>query len=340
MPFRDVAGHRAVIAWLARRAADGTLSPSLLFAGPEGVGKHRVAIALAQRLNCSDPRPAGPDDEIADACGVCAACRRVARGVHPDVVEVEPGDGGTIKIEQARSAIEQAAFRPFEGRRRVFIFDPADALVVPAQDALLKTLEEPPAASVFVLVTAYPDALLPTVVSRCQRVRFGRLAPAQIARVLVAEHGYREADARAAAALADGSLARALATEASAWAEARAAALALLEGAARTADPVARLALARDLVPQGGGRAAADRLGLAERLRALACLLRDVEVVRAQADARWVASGDLTGPLAALAARFDAERVRRAFSAVDRALGALERNASPKIVADWLAVTL
>ncbi len=340
MPFRDLAGHRAVLRWLARAAGHGTLPPSLLFAGPEGVGKHRAALALAALLNCPDRRESSGEGDAPDACGACATCTRIARGAYPDVVEVAPGESGAIKIDQARAVIEQAAFRPFEGRRRVFIVDPADALGVPAQDALLKTLEEPPPSSVFVLVTTVPDALLPTVVSRCQRVRFGRLSPDDIVRVLVGEHAYRERDARAAASVADGSVGRALSAEASSWAQARQAALTVLDGAGRSDDPVVRLGLSRDLVPQGSGRSGADREGLAERLQALACLLRDLEIVRWRVDSRWLANADLADALVGLTSAFDSERVRRAFSAVDRALGALERNASPKIVADWLAVTL
>ena len=94
---------------------------------------------------------------------------------------------GAIKVDQVREAIERAAYRPFEGRRRVVIIDEADALMIEAQNALLKTLEEPPPASVFVLVTSRPDVLLPTVRSRCQRLRFGRLAPADVAAVLMRE---------------------------------------------------------------------------------------------------------------------------------------------------------
>src|SRR5438046_4527684 len=132
-------------------------------------------MATAQALNCLTPRisvrlkPDPTNDLIADdhhieidSCGTCAACTRIARGVHPDVLVLEPGDTGSIKIEQVREVVDRAAYRPFEGRRRVVVIDEADALVPAAQNALLKTLEEPPSMSVFVLVTARPDALLPT----------------------------------------------------------------------------------------------------------------------------------------------------------------------------------
>src|SRR3954470_7288705 len=149
MAFRDVIGHRRIVALLARSIARDSVPPSLIFSGPAGVGKRLTAIAVAQALNCLSPADS-------DACGTCAACTRIARGVHPDVLVIEPGDFGSIKIEQVRDVVDRAAYRPFEGKRRVVIIDEADALVVAAQNGLLKTLEEPPSASVFVLVTARP----------------------------------------------------------------------------------------------------------------------------------------------------------------------------------------
>jgi DNA polymerase-3 subunit delta' len=339
MPFRDLAGNRHLLELLAGAAARGTLPPSLIFAGPEGVGKHAAALALAQLLNCA-ARADPPGRAVPDACGSCGACTRIARGAFSDVMQIAPGETGTIRIDQARDAIERAGYRPFEGRRRVVIIDDAESLVVPAQDALLKTLEEPPATSVFILVTAYPDLLLPTVRSRCQRVRFGRLTPTEIARVLVAAHGYNQTDAQAAASAADGSLARALAGGSAEFTEARGAALALLEGAARADDPIRRLGLSKDLAGSGAGKAAAERETLARRLRALSSLIRDLEVLSEGADGRWLANGDLAPGLHALSRSFERDRILRAFTAVDRALGALERNASPKVVADWLAAAL
>src|SRR5215510_8618549 len=116
MPFRNIAGHRRVLALLAGAATRGSLPPSLIFAGPEGVGKYTAALALAQLLNCE--RPVAVDENTAiggppgmfgedrakpgpppglDACGQCAACRRIGRGVHADVLVLAPGDTGSIK---------------------------------------------------------------------------------------------------------------------------------------------------------------------------------------------------------------------------------------------------
>ena len=125
-------------------AARESLPPSLIFAGPDGVGKRMAAVALAQLLNChavrSNVEALRDRRSGCDACGICASCTRIARGVHADVLLIEPGDTGAIKVDQVRDAIERTAYRPFEGRRRVVIVDDADALNVgsaerAAQDA-------------------------------------------------------------------------------------------------------------------------------------------------------------------------------------------------------------
>lgn len=356
MPFRAIAGHRPLLALLARAVARGTLPPSLLFAGPDGVGKRRIAIAMAQALNCERPVPftnaevvvaAGlPDPDMVgaaglpaapgnDACGTCTPCRRIARGVHADILVVEPGDTGAIKIEQIRDVVERAGYRPFEGRRRVVVIDGADALGLPAQDAILKTLEEPPSASVFVLVTDRPDVLLPTVRSRCQRLRFGPLTPAEVAALLIRETGMPAADAHAAAAASGGSIGRAIAGAEDGAVEARDVAARLLHGVAGSGDPRRRLDGARLLT---GG--ASDRHELSRRLLALSSLIRDLGLLGARADDRTLANADLKPQLQTLLKSYDGDRALRAYSAVDRALDALGRNASPKIVADWLALNL
>ncbi len=331
MAFREIAGNRHLLDLVAGAASRGTLPPSLIFAGPAGVGKRMTAVALAQLMNCLQP---DTFDRL-DACGACAACKRIARNVHADVLMIEPGDTGAIKIDQVRDAIERSAYRPFEGRRRVVIVNDAEALNAEAQNALLKTLEEPPTASTFTLVTARPDMLLPTVLSRCQRLRFGRLSPADVADVLMRNHEYSETDAHAAASLSDGSVGRALEGGTDEVVDAREAATELLEAVATTSDPWRRLGGAKALA--GGARGGSDRGELARRLYALSSIIRDLTVLLSRADERSLANTDLRARLERLQRSFDRDRALRAFSAIDRALAALDRNASPKIVADWLA---
>lgn len=336
--FSSIVGHRRLLQLLSRAVARDTLPPALLLAGPSGVGKRRAAMSLARAINCLSP-VAGGDFER-DACGACAACRRIERGVHPDVIVLVPGDSGAIKIDPVRDVVDRAGFRPFEARRRVVIIDEADALVEAAQSALLKTLEEPPSASVFLLVSSMPDALLPTVRSRCPRLRFAALSPAEVASVLMRDHGYSESDARVTAADADGSVGRALAASSADLGEARDDARRLLEETARTANPAQRLEAVKSLTGTKGGTPAEERDRTSARCRALASLLRDLGVLATGADRRVLANADLATELERLSQAFDRDRSLRAHASVDRALGALERNASPKVVADWLVLQI
>ena len=337
MPFRTITGHGRLLSLLSRAIARDSMPPAVLMAGPAGIGKRLTAVAVAQAINCLQPMSTSEFPH--DACGECASCRRIARGIHPDVIVVEPGDSGSIKIEQLRDVIDRSQYRPFEGKRRVVIIDEADAAGDDAQSALLKTLEEPPSASIFILISSVPDALLQTVLSRCPRLRFGPLTPAEVARVLVKEHGYSEADARAAAADAEGSIGRALEAQSEDLTEARVAAQHVLEETARNNDPVRRIGLARDLT-EGKGTPAEERNRLAVRLRSLGALLRDVGIIASRGDRTMLANADLERQLEKLSASYDADRSVRAYAAVDRALTALDRNASPKVVADWLLLEL
>jgi DNA polymerase III subunit delta' len=176
--------------------------------------------------------------------------------------------------------------------------------------------------------------------SRCPQLRFGRLSPGEIAEFLIRRHGVPEEEARAVAAVVDGSLGRALESGSGDLAEVRSAAYAVLRDAATARDARGRLESAKAL---GRKRPAAvsagnERDDVAVHLRALASLLRDLAILTTRAEDRALANVDLEVPLENLARSYGRERVLRAFTAVDRALRALERNASPKIVLDWLAL--
>ena len=340
MPFRTITGHRKLIVLLSRSVARQSLPPSLIFAGPSGVGKRMAAIATAQALNCLHPVTSGTDESSdIDACGTCPACTRIARGVHPDVLIIEPNDKGNIKIEFVREAIQRAGYKPFEGRRRVTIIESADGLDNAGQNSLLKMLEEPPASSVFILVTSLPDTLLPTVRSRCPLLRFRALSTDDVVGVLQAR-GLDERQARRAALLADGSIGAALAVADTDDddQDVRDVAVRVLVQAAASDDGRRRLESAKELVAKTSSSISErDQLGI--YLRAMSSLLRDVELMASGGDAATLANHDLLPALDRLTP-FGGARGRQAFTAVDRALAAIDRYANAKLVADWLVLQL
>jgi DNA polymerase III subunit delta' len=337
MTYRQIVGHRRIKKVLSSGVARGTMPPTLLFAGPHGVGKTLVARATASALNCLSPVRDRESLPI-DACGNCLSCSRIARGVHVEVLQLEPDDRASIKIDIVRDMLERTGFRPFEGTRRVLIIRDADALEVKAQNALLKSLEEPPPASVFILTTAVPGALLPTVRSRCMRLPFGRLAAADVADVLVRDHGFTPSDARAVAGLAHGSVGQALAFGSTDLAVLRELALALLQHTARNRVLASRLQAAATIVTTPKKERSREDVGVI--LRLVASMLRDIELLNAGGDAHALANPAIAGELSELSRRFGNDRAREAFAAVDRAIAALEKNAGTKVVAEWLSANL
>jgi len=202
--FRSVRGHEAAVALLRRSIANRRLASAYLFAGPQGVGKDRVAHCLAQAMNCAARTPDG------DACGECAHCRRIAQGQFVDLMVVKrefresvsarereseanarPEDVDEKKlrqeivVDQIDAILQRVAFRPHEGGTRWIVIREADRLHKNAANKLLKTLEEPPAETHFVLLSHRPSALLPTIRSRCQTVNFGLLGEADVRAVLL-----------------------------------------------------------------------------------------------------------------------------------------------------------
>jgi DNA polymerase-3 subunit delta' len=287
---------------------------------------------VAAVLNCQSPIT---DGELAiDACGACRSCDRIARGVHVDLFTVEPDERQSIKIDVVRDVLARTGFRPFEGRRRAVLIRDAEALEVPAQNALLKSLEEPPPATVFILTTAVPSALLPTVLSRCIRLRFGLLSERDVEAVLVRDVELTPDEARATAALAGGSIGQALALASTDLQVLRETALTLLSKAGAPA--AARLQAAALVVGKDRPR---DEVALV--LRMAASLVRDIELVNAGADAT-LANPGLADDLAPLLARYAGARARDAFAVLDRGAIALGRPhfAGPKVVSEWIAMSI
>jgi DNA polymerase III delta' subunit len=172
-------GHRAALAFVERSVEAERPPHALLLGGPDGVGKTTLALDLAAGLLCLDAQPS------ARPCRSCAACRKVEHGNHPDVHRLAPeGVGQQIRVGQVQALAGELALLPLEGRFRIAIVEHAHRLNPDAQNALLKTLEEPPAAVCLILAADDASTLLPTVVSRCARLRLGPVAAETIAEML------------------------------------------------------------------------------------------------------------------------------------------------------------
>ncbi len=197
-PFMGNAAIGRLLAECRRRHP----APRLHLRRPDGVGK-RLALQLAKSLNCA-AAPAG-----LDACDACISCRKVDSGSHPDVQVIAP-ETKVFKIDQVRALIQEIYYLPFEGRRRVFILDDADRMNEEAANSLLKTLEEPPESSSLILITANLYALLPTIRSRTQVLKFQPIPVRELEAYLREHAGLPALQAAAAARLSGGSLGLAL----------------------------------------------------------------------------------------------------------------------------------
>ncbi|HXN56306.1 MAG TPA: DNA polymerase III subunit delta' [Myxococcales bacterium] len=219
-PWSEIVGQERAVRLLRRALGRGQPHHAYLLAGPPGVGKELLARLFAQAANCE------VEDVSARPCGECPACKGIARGSYPDVQWVMPlaeliargkvsradfegAASREIRVDEVRELSRRLSFAPVRGRRKIAILTPADALNERAQNTLLKTLEEPPPSTSFVLVTAQPDQLLATVRSRCARVQLMPLSDELIAARLV-QAGVAAGEARERAHRAGGSLGRAL----------------------------------------------------------------------------------------------------------------------------------
>ncbi len=201
--WEGLLGHERVTTTLRRASQSGRPHGAYLLLGPRGVGKATVAQVFARALVCERP--------IESPCGLCPSCIRTAAGTHPDFwVEAPTGAATTITVDQVAEVQRKLSYRRAEGRFRVVVFDDAHALQGPAQNKLLKTLEEPPPATVLILVAVHPAQLLQTVRSRCLKLVLGELKLDTIGSWLQREHGAAPVVAEHAAARSQGAPGRAL----------------------------------------------------------------------------------------------------------------------------------
>jgi len=173
--FREVVGQEGAVKILQNAIKNNRVAHAYIFAGPRGVGKTTIARILAKALNCENPQNGEP-------CGECDNCKAIAKGNFPDLIEIDAASNRGI--DDIRQLKESVAYAPIKGKYKVYIIDEAHMLTKEAFNALLKTLEEPPPRTVFVLCTTELDKIIPTIQSRCQRIIFRKLPEGEIVKQL------------------------------------------------------------------------------------------------------------------------------------------------------------
>jgi len=202
MSFSQILGQERAKSFLAQVMAREKIPHAYLFTGIPGIGKTTTAVALTMALNCKEP-------VNGDACGHCVSCRQMKSGNFPDFLSIRP-QGQNIKIDQIRDLNRKLRFAPVSGGYRVIVLDQAETMTAEAANSLLKTLEEPPPGNILVLKATEPLDLLPTIVSRCQRVPFQPLPVDDMVYWLVEQKGVDAEMAAVLARVSGGSLGRAL----------------------------------------------------------------------------------------------------------------------------------
>jgi DNA polymerase-3 subunit delta' len=337
--FDKLIGNNGIKEVLRRLTAQKRVPNSLLFAGASGVGKKRFALELAKAFVCQNPKNS-------EACDVCSSCRRADRftfpkaddrdgfrkvilSEHPDIGLIIPYNKN-ILVDAIRELETEANFRPYEASARFFIIDDADKMNDAASNALLKTLEEPAATSHIFLIASRPDALLPTIRSRCQTVRFAPIDTGEIENYLLKTKHFSADDAALLARLSSGKLGYALETDLEKFRERRDGMLKVLESILLKENRAELLRVGEEMNDAKNKDAYETSLGI------LQTLIHDVWVLKNNANEKILINVDLISELKKFAANVESRRLSAWLSEIENLRGNLAVNLNRKIATDAL----
>lgn len=337
--FSDLVGNQSVKGLLTQLLRNQRVPNSLLFAGPEGVGKKQFTIELSRAFVCRQPT-----DYV--ACGDCSACTRVGLfnaptsekgedydrvsfGEHPDIGLVIPFKRN-LRVGAIRALEIEANYRPYEASARVFLIDDADKMNDAASNALLKTLEEPPATTFLILITSRPDALLSTIRSRCQTIRFAPVPEKEIEELLVERRSFKPADAKLAARISNGSVGVAMTLDIDTYRTRRTFQLSVIEKAFVNPDRAALLRSAEQL------NDAKNKDLFEENLAILESLIRDIWTLNNGVNADGINNFDVSDKLQSIGSQLDRRRLERALIEIELLRQSCQVNINRKSATDAL----
>jgi len=321
--LREIVGHKQIVRTLLNAVLHERVTHSYLFIGPEGVGKETTALAFARALLCSQPADG-------DACGLCRECRQVGGQNHPDISIVRPA-GTSIKIEQIREIQRKCPYRPYQGGRKLFLILQAEVMTADAANCLLKTLEEPPGDTIFILLSTRPQALLPTILSRCQQYYFKGIPGPELIGGLVTLHGLVPEDARVAAALSGGSMGKAIDYASGSFQKERSAALALAEALGKSG-PLEALEMAEKM--------SKNKEKAHSMLETLTCWYRDLLVSRETGGNGFLFNPDRSAAVEKEAGCFETGRLVEIIEDIEATKNKIEANANTRLVLEALFLRL
>jgi DNA polymerase-3 subunit delta' len=313
MAFKDIIGNNGVKKILSKALKQKKLPNSLLFAGPEGIGKKETALVVAKALNCLK--------KSADACEECAHCRAINNGNFPDVMVISPVKD-MLKINQMRLLKDTAHLKPMAGHKRIFIVEEAEKMNDEASNSLLKILEEPPSFSHIILITPNPYRIMPTIKSRCQLFSFSPIPREEIQTALVVK-GFQHEKAQILSLLASGNLKKALSME---WEEVQT----QRQQAWHLFLALLREGKASPLLKQFSSSRLVVREELEAGLEILSSFCRDVILIKEGADMRLLLNPDFKEDLLRVERLMVYEQAMDFLSRIDFALIGLKKNLNVK----------
>ena len=341
--FDELVGNERIKNLLIRTLKSGRVPGALLYTGEEGLGKKLFALELARALNCPTPK----DNQ---GCGVCGPCKRILKFNYPQSAESDdwktiiwtdhPDVGMVVApkrllvVDQMRLIEREANFRPFEGKARVFLVEDADKLNDSSANALLKVLEEPPHTSHIVLLTSRPAMLLPTILSRCQMIRFAPVTVEEIENHLIQNKLAGPSEARLRARVARGSVGRAVQQDVDLFTSQRQAMLRVLEALAVSHDHIQLLKSSEDL------NSAQQKDEYEARLDVLETLIRDAWMLSLAAPNEGIVNADLLPQLKKIGTQVESWRPARWISQIEELREQLVVNINRKSTTDALFLTM
>lgn len=342
--FDAIVDQESIVRRLLKFKRKGNIPHALLFTGIEGAGKRKTAKVFAMACNClrDDRSPSKADDDAdtsaaeADSavpCGKCRACRKIHAELHPDIIFIQPLKG-VIKISQVRDLCHMLTLKPYEAKQRVVIISDAQTMKPEAGNALLKLLEEPPARTLLILTAPHSRNLLPTIISRCQHLRFKPISQQTLVSLLSNEYGLHFEEAEILSALANGSVTKARSLVETGWISQRNWVLGVLgyeKGAEKGLEDI-------DLSLAFSERTARRKDTIADILDIFMSWYRDLMIYPLAPEK--IINKDLASHLAKASQGMDADTVLSKFEAVQKAREMIDGNANPRLTLDVMMMRL